>query len=289
MQRIKSLYPMPNQYDKIVKEIMDSVYMALSKKIIDADFNSVEELSNELHKTREKKTDFLRKIIYPNPAKNYILHVEAQSKDDPNMLYRMQEYHAMIHNKYKLPIVQVVFYFGRGFSKMINSYIYRKNSFHYELISIQEFSYKTFLDSDKSEELILAILADFEDKSKEEIVEMIFSRAKLIVNETNLMGKFVNQIEILSKLRNLDGFIQQFTQNIMALDLKIEDTFTFKQGEKKKLDKMILSFYEKLKLTTIQIALAAEVSEQYVIDLIKASEKIESEEVQNKKLSKKKK
>ena len=145
------------------------------------------------------------------------------------------------------------------------------------------------MDSEKPEELILAILADFEDKSKEEIVEMIFSRAKLIVNETNLMGKFVNQIEILSKLRNLDGFIQQFTQNIMALDLKIEDTFTFKQGEKKKLDKMILSFYEKLKLTTIQIALAAEVSEQYVIDLIKASEKIESEEVQNKKLSKKKK
>jgi hypothetical protein len=91
---------------------------------------------------------------------------------------------------------------------------------------------------------------------------------------------------------NLDGFIQQFTQNIMALDLKLEDTFTFKQGEskgeKKKLDKMILSLYEKLKLTSRQIALAAEVSEQYVIDLIEASEKTESEAVQNKKLSKKK-
>jgi hypothetical protein len=59
---------MPNQYDKIVKEIMDSVYMAFSKKIIDADFSSAEELSTELHKTREKKTDFLRKIIYPNPG-----------------------------------------------------------------------------------------------------------------------------------------------------------------------------------------------------------------------------
>jgi hypothetical protein len=283
---------MPNQYDKIVKEIMDSVYMALSKKIIDADFSSAEELSTELHKTREKKTDFLRKIIYPNPADNYILHVEAQSKDDPNMFFRMQEYHAMIHSKYKLPIVQVVFYFGRGISKMNNAYNYRKNSFHYELISIQEFSYKTFLESEKPEELILAILADFEDKSKEEVVEMIFSRAKLIINETNLMGKFVNQIEILSKLRKLDGFIQQFTQNIMALDLKLEDTFTFKQGEskgeKKKLDKMILSFYKNTKLSIQKIALAAEVSEQYVIDLIEASEKSESIEVQNKKLSRKK-
>jgi hypothetical protein len=200
----------------------------------------------------------------------------------------MQEYHAMIHSKYKLPIVQVVFYFGRGISKMNNAYSYRKNSFHYELISIQEFSYKTFLDSDKPEELILAILADFEDKSKEEIVDMIFSRAKLIINETNLMGKFVNQIEILSKLRKLDGFIQQFTQNIMALDLKLEDTFTYKKGAKVTRDEMILSFYKNTKLSIQKISLAAGVSEQYVIDLIEASEKTESEAVQNKKLSKKK-
>ena len=74
----------------------------------------------------------------------------------------------------------------------------------------------------------------------------------------------------------------------MALDLKLEDTFTFKQGEKKKLDKMILSFYKNTKLSIQKIALAAEVSEQYVIDLIEASEKSESIEVQNKKLSRKK-
>jgi hypothetical protein len=35
---------MPNYYDKIVKEIMDSVYIALSRKIIDADFSSADEL-----------------------------------------------------------------------------------------------------------------------------------------------------------------------------------------------------------------------------------------------------
>jgi hypothetical protein len=105
---------------------------------------------------------------------------------------------------------------------MVNSYNYRKNTFHYELISIQEFSYITFLDSDKPEELILAILADFENRGMEEIVEMIFSKAKLLINETNQMGKFANQIEMLSKLHNLDDCIQEFTQNSMALDLNLE-------------------------------------------------------------------
>ncbi len=203
------------------------------------------------------------------------------------MFFRMQKYYAMIHSKYRLPIVQVVFYFGRGISKMTNSYSYRKNSFHYELISIQEFSYRTFLESDKPEELIFTILADFEGKSKEEIVEKIFSKAKILLNETNLMGKFVDQIEMLSKLRNLDGFIKEFTQNNMALNLKLEDTFTFRQGEKKKQDKMILSLYRNTKLGIQKIALTADVSEQYVIDLLKA-ENITIEVSENKKAPKSK-
>ncbi len=188
-----------------------------------------------------------------------------------------------------MPVYQFVFYFGEGISKMKNVFVAGKTTYTYELISIQEFSYKEFINSDKPEELILAILSDFEDKSKEEIAEMIFSRAKIIINETNLMGKFVNQIEVLSKLRKLDGFIQHFTTNLMALDLKLEDTLTYKQGkaegEKKNRDKMILSLYKNTKLSIHKIAQTADVPEQYVIDLIKESEK---EETPSQKRTKKK-
>jgi predicted transposase YdaD len=158
-------------------------------------------------------------------------------------------------------------------------------------VSIQDFSYKTFLETDRPEELVLAILADFEDKTIEEITNLIFSKAKIILNETNLMEKFVNQIEVLSKLRNLDGFIQHYIQNTMALELKIEDTFTYregklkgkiegeikgkiegeKEGEKKKRDKMILAMLKKGKYSYEEIAEIAEVSVKYVQDLHKKS------------------
>jgi predicted transposase YdaD len=75
----------------------------------------------------------------------------------------------------------------------------------------------------------------------------------------------------------------------MALDLKIEDTFTFKQGklegekigekigekpgeklgEKKNRDKMILSLYRKGKFNIEDIADAAEVSVEYVKEFVK--------------------
>jgi hypothetical protein len=255
--------------------------MSLSKKFIDNNFLISEELSTDLQVTKEKKTDFLRKFKYENEADNFILHAEAQSNDDPKMIYRMIEYHAMLLRKYEMRIIQLVIYLGEGKSRMRNTYQDGNNTFSYELISIQDFSYKTFINADKPEELMLTILSDFEDNNAEQIADLIFSRAKKIMNETNQMGKFVNQIEVLSKLRNLDGIIQQYIQNNMALELKIEDTFTYKKGklegekrgEKKEKDKMILSLFKKGKFNLEDIADAAEVSVEYVEALIKEAEK----------------
>jgi predicted transposase YdaD len=143
------------------------------------------------------------------------------------------------------------------------------------------------LETDKADELVLTILSDYEDKTKEEIADLIFSRAKTIINETNLKEKFVNQVVVLSKLRNLDSFIQHYIQNTMALELKIEDTFTYREGkmkgkiegeikgkiegEKKNRYKVILTMLKKGKYSHEEIAEIAEVSVKYVQDLHKKS------------------
>ena len=65
----------------------------------------------------------------------------------------------------------------------------------------------------------------------------------------------------------------------MALELKIEDTFTYREGkmkgkiegEKKKRDKMILAMLKKGKYSHEEIAEIAEVSVKYVQDLLKKS------------------
>ena len=93
--------------------------------------------------------------------------------------------------------------------------------------------------------------------------------------------------QLVSKLRNLDGFIQQYIENYMALELKIEDTFTYKKGKKegkiegkiegklegeivgenRKRDKMILAMLKKNKYSIVEIAEIAEVSVDYVKEL----------------------
>lgn len=123
----------------------------------------------------------------------------------------------------------------------------------------------------------MTILADFKTKSAEEIAGLIFERAKNITNETFTLEKFVNQIEVISKIRNLDGFIKDFIQNNMALELKLEDTFTYKEGKKegKRQGKkeVILELLKRKKLNVEEIAEVAKVTIEYVLELAKRTDK----------------
>lgn len=131
---------MANHYYKIFKENLEAIYLAFSKRFIIGNFEKAEELGTDIQYTKEKKTDFLRKLVFSDAADNFILHIEVQVQDDHNMLFRMYEYHAMLLRKYRMKETQFVFYFGTGISKMNNCYQDGKNFFSFELINIQEFS-----------------------------------------------------------------------------------------------------------------------------------------------------
>ena len=49
---------MANHYDKIFKENMEAIYMAFSKRFINPDYNTAEELSTDIQRTKEKKNRF---------------------------------------------------------------------------------------------------------------------------------------------------------------------------------------------------------------------------------------
>ena len=50
--------------------------------------------------------------------------------------------------------------------------------FEFELINIQVFNYTDFLYSDKPEEVILSILADFGNEKAEQVIEKVLTEIK---------------------------------------------------------------------------------------------------------------
>jgi hypothetical protein len=104
---------MPSTYDKILKENMEAIVAPLVSILLGIQPEKFEEIPDELQKTIERKPDFLKKVVHSaQPKNNYILHIEFQTRNHSKMLYRMLEYYALLRSKYKIPVLQCVFFLG---------------------------------------------------------------------------------------------------------------------------------------------------------------------------------
>ena len=53
------------------------------------------EVKDKVQKTIERELDFLKRVI-DHEGKEFILHLEFQTTDDPKMIYRMVEYRGIL-------------------------------------------------------------------------------------------------------------------------------------------------------------------------------------------------
>ena len=166
---------MSNLFDRILKENIAALFPDLSKKLLGIEVVYSEELKDKLQCTNEREADFLRKVI-TKEGEELIIHLEFQASDDVTMLERMQLYHVLVKQKYRLPVRQYVIYIANTPSKMRTQLIPEEIYKGFELVDMQQITYQSLLDSNVLEEVVLAILGDFEQENQEEVLQKILSR-----------------------------------------------------------------------------------------------------------------
>jgi predicted transposase/invertase (TIGR01784 family) len=230
---------MANDYDRIFKENIEELILPLAEKVLGIHFPNIEEIGDDLQDTIERKPDFLKLVKHQDDSFNYILHIEFQTTDEERMEYRMLEYYSILLRKYTLPVKQYVFYVGTEEPVKMIPFIKTHNlDFHYEIISIQDFSYDTFLNSDKPEEIIMAVLGDFQNIAPEKIVQQIIVKLYELIGQGLRLEKYEKQLEILSKLRKLQPVTLKILEN-MAFVYDLETDIRFQQGEERGIEKGI--------------------------------------------------
>ena len=123
------------------------------------------------------------------------------------------------------------FYIGeKGEAKMPTEIKHENLDFKFHLINIAEISYKKFIDSDQPEDLLIAILCDFEGESPSAIISTILKRLQALAADELCLGKYLKQLEVLSKLRNLQ---EETIKNIntMAITYDIRTDLRYLQGK----------------------------------------------------------
>ncbi len=224
---------MPNHYDRIFKENIEPMIPFIARKLFGIkEIKQSEDIKDKLQYTLEKEADYLQRIIHPNPEDDYILHVECQVKDDNDMISRMFLYRAIIYHKFKLPVKQFVFYIGSGKSKMQTFLGQEELTYTFHLRDINHFSYESFIASTVPEEVVLAILSDFDGVSPEIVIQKIITRLQQLTDKKLRLTKYEKQLEILSKLRKLQKqTIQTITQ--MGWEYELETDIRYLQGIEK--------------------------------------------------------
>ncbi len=192
-----------NQYDKILKENIQAVIPSLIKNILGITAVSSTKLPDYVQHTKERKADVLEKITDIN-GNTFVLQIEFQVADELEMAHRMADYFIMLDRKYKIPIEQFVIYIGEGTPRMSPNLIRKRMTFEYPLISFSELDYEIFLKSNKPEEIILGVLANFKNEETEKALKQIIQRIEETSEGDFTFKKYFNQLRVLAQLRNLD-------------------------------------------------------------------------------------
>jgi len=223
-------------FDRIFRENAVQVFLPLIEMQLGFSVKSYKDLPAELPKTSDRDVDALYEIIHEDGRKE-LLHIEFQSKNDPSMLERTAEYHGMIYRKYKLPIRHVVIFLGKGKASMKTQLPENEIFRGFDLINLHELDAEKLLRSQVPEVILLALLADFGKEQAEAVLRMLIQKLKTHSKSNNDLKKYLNQLQLLSKLRKLETVADEIIKD-MPINYDGESHILYQRGLSKGLEKV---------------------------------------------------
>lgn len=217
-----------NRYDKIFRENMEANLDGIIQDVLGMKIVSSEEIADDIQHTKERKPDLLKRVQNAS-GETFILHMEYQKANDKDMVYRMAEYSIMLQWKYRLPVQQFMIYIGMGKSTMPTHIITKNFKFRYHTTSLSKVNYKVFLNGDKIEQKLLAVLGDMDKDSPTEVLTQIVTCIRNDVEGDLSKDRYLNQLRVLAQLRNLD---KQLNEVMVSIDsfFKMERDPFYKRG-----------------------------------------------------------
>ncbi|MVM31999.1 hypothetical protein GO755_18260 [Spirosoma sp. HMF4905] len=252
-----------SQYDKIFKENIEAVIPNLMQNILGITAVTSEELPDDIQHTKERKPDVLKKIS-DNQGNIFILHLEFQLIDEPEMVYRMADYYIMLVRKYKMPVRQFVLFLGSSIPKMEVKHESETMHYKFSLIAFAQLDYHTFLQSNQPEEVLLAVLANFKGESPKTVLQQIILRVEETTTGDLALKRYFSQLRVLAQLRNLGETLRDLAMDSIAKFVNIEQDAAYMIGQEKTEERIVRNLLAKMSLTVEQIADIAGVSVKFV-------------------------
>ncbi|MEM6317013.1 MAG: hypothetical protein AAF960_05045 [Bacteroidota bacterium] len=224
-----------NLYDKIFKENAEELFRPLIEEKLNVRFTSFKPMKEKMQTTVEREMDFFYEVL-TEAGEAFILHLEFQTEDDTEMLYRFSEYHGMALRRKRQPIKHLVIFLGKGISKMETELPKSQVFTGFEVINIFKLNTEELLTSQVPSYVIAAILTDITTDKVESILRMILLRLKQVCKNKSELSRYQKQLIILSRLRKFEGLATKIVYD-MPITYDIETDYLYKKGIEKGIEK----------------------------------------------------
>ncbi len=224
-----------NLYDKIFKEDAEAIFMPLVERRLGIKIKSFTPYKAKLQTTLEREMDFFYEVETEDGDK-FLLHIEFQTEDEYDMVYRNSEYHGIALNLKKMEIRHIVIYLGTKIPTMPTQLPEKEVYRGFDLINIHAFDHYELLQSQVPDVLILAILADYPPEKAESILRLIVRQLKVLCQNQSELSKYIKQLIVLSRLRKIEGLTVKIAQD-MPITYDIDTDALYQIGVEKGIEK----------------------------------------------------
>jgi len=210
------------QKDIVSKEILKNIARDISKHILHIDIkDDMEIIDKEFTRVESRDSD----ILYKNGDE--VIHIEIQNNNHPQMHLRMHRYYSDILFLYEdYAVRQYMLYIGKAKCSMKSKIKRDKIDYSYDIIDIRDIPCESFLYSDDSSAIVLAMLCDFEGKDKQMVVNTILKRLRELNDDVEYRN-YLRMVNVYSGNRDLE---QEVKKGIKMLTVDIEKTPFYQIG-----------------------------------------------------------
>ncbi len=226
-----------NAFDKILKEIIEKIFRPLVEERLGIKILKATPLKEKMQTTVELEMDFFCEIV-PLEGEPFILHLEFESGDNTEMVYRVGEYHGMALRRRKLPIRHIVIYLGANPPTMRTKLEPEEIYTGFDLLNVRSLNTQELLSSQVPEVVLIAVLSNYEPEQTESVLRLILRNLKTLVQNKRVLKKYINQLMMLSRLRKIEALTIKIAEE-MPIHYDIETDSLYLKGTEKGIEKGI--------------------------------------------------
>jgi len=163
----------------------------------------------ELPGVRARRADLIGET-----STGLLVHIELQSRNDPDMALRMADYALDVYRQFRRFPRQFVLYVGEAAPRMETTLAGESVSFGYRLVDIRDLDAEPLLASELLEDNIVAVLMRL--GNERQAVRRILQN--IAESEPARRGIALRELAILAGLRNLGAVVGEETTHMPILD-----------------------------------------------------------------------